>query len=295
MFLSMTGFGSISSEFSWGTVVIEVSSINNKFQDFSVKLPQELISLENRLLNLMRSLIGRGRVKLSVTITWNPGAQIPVINEDSIMNLYHQVKNIADKNNLEISSDITNILMIPGVIGTDSNAAAQAALENLEVWDKITREAIDSLMEMKKSEGEKLKLKISEDLASLENFLEKMNERWKISRDDALESIKSRITEVLEHYNLEIDEARIASEVTLAADRWDISEEIARMESHIEKFHLVMDSEEVSGKKLDFLIQEMLREANTMGSKVNDAEFRWLVVEAKTCIERMREQIQNVE
>ena len=295
MFLSMTGFGSISSEFSWGTVVIEISSINNKFQDFSVKLPQELISLENRLLNLMRSLIGRGRVKLSVTITWNPGAQIPVINEDGLMNFYNQIKKIAHDNNLEFSANIMDVLMIPGLIGADSNAAVQAAIEDLEVWDKITREAINSLMEMKKSEGEKLKLKISEDLASLENFLEKMNERWKISRDDALESIKSRITEVLEHYNLEIDEARIASEVTIAADRWDISEEIARMESHIEKFHLVMDSEEVSGKKLDFLIQEMLREANTMGSKVNDAEFRWLVVEAKTCIERMREQIQNVE
>ena len=294
MFLSMTGFGSKSCEFSWGTVVVEISSINHKFQDFSVRLPQELISLENRLLNLMRSLIGRGKVKLSVSITWNPGAQIPVINEDSIMNLYNQIRNIADKNNLDFSYNLTDLLMIPGLIGADSNAAAQAALENLDVWDDIAREAIISLMEMKKSEGEKLKLKIAGDLALLEKLLADMNERWKIARNDALESIKSRITEVLEHYNLEIDEPRIAEEVTLAADRWDISEEIARMEAHAGKFHQVMDSE-TSGKKLDFLIQEMLREVNTMGSKVNDAEFRWLVVEAKTCIERMREQIQTVE
>ena len=295
MFLSMTGFGRKSYEFPWGTVVVEISSINHKFQDFSVKLPQELISLENRILNLMRSLITRGKVRMSASITWNPGAQIPVINDDGLMNFYNQIKKTAEKNGLEFSANLTDILMIPGLIGEDSNAAAQAALENPEAWDGITKDAVEALMEMKRSEGEKLKIKISEDLSSLEKFLAQMEERWKVSRDAALDSIKSRIQEVLEHYNLEIDEARIAAEVALAADKWDVSEEIARMEAHTGKFHQVMDSDEVSGKKIDFLIQEMNREVNTMGSKVNDAEFRWLVVEAKTCIERMREQIQNVE
>lgn len=295
MFVSMTGFGRRSYEFPWGTVVVEISSINHKFQDFSVKLPQELISLENRIINLMRTLIARGKVRLSVSITWNPGSQIPVVNDTGLMNFYNQIKETANRNRLEFSANIMDLLMIPGLIGADSNAAAQAALENPEVWDEITRNAVEALMEMKKSEGEKLKLKISEDLSSLEKFLAKMEERWKVARDDALDSIKSRIQEVLEHYNLEIDEARIAAEVALAADKWDVSEEVARMESHTGKFHQIMDGEEVSGKKIDFLIQEMNREINTMGSKVNDGEFRWLVVEAKTCVERMREQIQNVE
>jgi len=295
MFLSMTGYGSKTREFSWGSVVVEISSVNAKFQDFSVKLPQELISLENRILNIMRSLIGRGKVKLSTSITWNPDFQIPVINVDGLINFYNQIKETAEKNGLEISSNILDLLMIPGLIAADTNAAAQAALEKPEVWDEITKDAINSFIEMKKIEGETLKLKISEDLSKLKNFLTDMEARWKISRDEALESIRKRIEEVLEHYNLEIDEARIATEVQLAADKWDVSEEIARMESHTEKFNMAMNSEEVSGKKLDFLVQEMLREANTMGSKVNDAEFRWLVVEAKTCIERMREQIQNVE
>ena len=295
MFLSMTGYGSKTREFSWGSVVVEISSVNAKFQDFSVKLPQELISLENRILNIMRSSIGRGKVKLSTSITWNPDFQIPVINVDGLINFYNQIKETAEKNGLEISSNILDLLMIPGLIAADTNAAAQAALEKPEVWDEITKDAINSFIEMKKIEGETLKLKISEDLSKLKNFLTDMEARWKISRDEALESIRKRIEEVLEHYNLEIDEARIATEVQLAADKWDVSEEIARMESHTEKFNMAMNSEEVSGKKLDFLVQEMLREANTMGSKVNDAEFRWLVVEAKTCIERMREQIQNVE
>lgn len=295
MFLSMTGFGSRSHEFSWGTVVFELSSINHKFQDFLVKLPPELSSLENRMLNIMRSSIGRGRVRLSVSITWNAGAEVPQLDEEGLVNLFNQIKKFTKKNNLECPKDITSLLLIPGLFSENNNLAAQEVIKNPEIWDKITREAIDALMEMKKYEGYKLKAKIQEDLGLLMDFLMKMEERWQIAREAALDSIKARIEAVLEHYNLELDEARIAEEVSLAADRWDISEEITRMKAHTEKFRQVMENEETSGKKLDFLIQEMNREVNTMGSKVADADFRWLVVEAKTCIERMREQIQNVE
>ncbi|MBR6901011.1 MAG: hypothetical protein IKN30_02990, partial [Synergistaceae bacterium] len=100
MFLSMTGFGSKSHEFSWGTVVFELSSINHKFQDFLVKLPPELSSLENRMLNIMRSSIGRGRVRLSVSITWNAGAEVPQLDEEGLVNLFNQIKKFTKKNNL---------------------------------------------------------------------------------------------------------------------------------------------------------------------------------------------------
>lgn len=104
----------------------------------------------------------------------------------------------------------------------------------------------------------------------------------------------------MEHYELEIDEARIAQEVSLMADKWDVSEELARLAAHIERFRQTMEGgeaggKELAGRRLDFLIQEMNREVNTMGSKVGDADFRWGVVEAKSCLERIREQIQNVE
>ncbi|MBQ7560013.1 MAG: YicC family protein [Synergistaceae bacterium] len=295
MFLSMTGFGSKSYDFSWGTVVFELNSVNHKFQDFLVKLPPELSALENRMLNIMRSSIGRGRVKLSASITWTPGAEVPQLDEEGLINLFNQIRKFTKKNNLDCPNDITNLLLIPGLFSENNNLAAQEVVKNPEIWDRLAHEAIDALMEMKKSEGKKLKLKIEEDLKLLENFLEQMRERWEVARDAALDAIKIRIESVLEHYNLELDEARIAEEVSLAADRWDISEEITRMEAHTEKFCQVMNVQEASGKKLDFLIQEMVREVNTMGSKVADADFRWLVVEAKTCIERIREQIQNVE
>ena len=126
MFLSMTGFGSKSHEFSWGTVSFEITSVNHKYQEFSAKLPRELSSLENRIITLMRSLIGRGKVKLTADISWNPGARIPVLDEEGLMNIYNQVRKITKRNNLETANDITAFLMIPGVFDSNNNIAEQA-------------------------------------------------------------------------------------------------------------------------------------------------------------------------
>ena len=104
MFLSMTGFGSKSHEFSWGTVSFEITSVNHKYQEFSARLPRELSSLENRIITLMRSLIGRGKVKLTADISWNPGARIPVLDEEGLMNIYNQVRKITKRNNLETAN-----------------------------------------------------------------------------------------------------------------------------------------------------------------------------------------------
>ena len=295
MFLSMTGFGSKSHEFSWGTVSFEITSVNHKYQEFSAKLPRELSSLENRIITLMRSLIGRGKVKLTADISWNPGARIPVLDEEGLMNIYNQVRKITKRNNLETANDITAFLMIPGVFDSNNNIAEQAARENPDIWDDMTRGAIDALMEMKRSEGEKLHAKIEADLCILENLTGTIQSRWDIASSDAIESLRTRIENVMEHYKLEIDEPRIAQEVALISDKWDISEELARLEAHTGKFRQIMNAKDSSGKKLDFLVQEMNREVNTIGSKAADSEIRWAVVEAKTCIERIREQLQNIE
>ena len=294
MFISMTGFGSKSYEFEWGTVKFEITSVNHKYQDFSVRLPRELFSLENRIAAILRSNITRGKVKLSAEITWNPGAKIPLLDNDGLMGLVNQVRRIAKRNNLEVTNDITSFLALPGVLDDSSNVAEETAAENPEIWDKLTLDAVAALMEMKKTEGEKLRAKVEADLTKLEEIIESLKGRWVIANSEALESLRTRIESVMEHYDLEIDEARIAQEVALMSDKWDVSEETTRLEAHTGKFRQVMD-EPSCGKKLDFLIQEMNREINTMGSKVNDTEFRWGVVEAKTCIERMREQIQNIE
>lgn len=295
MFISMTGFGNSKHEFSWGTVLVEITSVNHKYQDFSVRLPRELSSLENRVLNIMRMGIARGKVKLSAEITWNPGARVPMLDEEGLINLINQTRKIAKRNHLEAKADISNFLLIPGVYDDHSSLAEQEAAVNPDIWDEIVNDAIKSLHEMKRFEGRKLKAKVEADLNLLGKLTVSLKERWQVSRDEALESLRTRIEAVMEHYDLEIDQARIAQEVSLISDKWDVSEELVRMEAHTEKFRQIMEMNEPSGKRLDFLIQEMNREINTMGSKVADAQFRWGVVEAKSCIERMREQIQNVE
>lgn len=294
MFISMTGFGSKSYTFSWGSVKIEISSVNHKYQDFSVKLPHELLSLENRLLAILREKILRGKVKLSAEIFWNPGAKIPALDNDSLRVFINQVRTIAKRNSLETAKDITSFLMIPGVLDASSNVAEEEARNNPQIWDNLTLEAIDEMNGMKKAEGEKLRAKVESDLVKLEGIIESLKSRWKIASEDAIEGLRTRIDSLTEHYSIELDAARIAQEVAFLSDKWDVSEEVARLEAHTGKFRKVME-EDYCGKKLDFLIQEMNREINTMGSKVNDAEFRWGVVEAKSCIERMREQIQNIE
>ncbi|MBQ7733700.1 MAG: YicC family protein [Synergistaceae bacterium] len=295
MLLSMTGFGASRHEFAWGAVIVEVSSVNHKYQDFSVKLSLELASLENRAMTLMRTAINRGKVKLSMEIAWNPGSRIPVIDADSLMNFYHQLRKIAKRNGLETSNDIADFLNIRGVLSSSDNSAEEIARENPEIWDKIINDAISSLQDMKKSEGKILEAKINSDLQELEAVNKILKERWEIAQKDAIEALRSKIIRVMEYYRLEIDAPRIAQEIALLSDKWDVSEELDRFDAHIAKFRQIMKESESSGKKLDFLIQEMNREVNTMGSKVADAEFRWQVVEAKTCIEKIREQVQNVE
>ena len=159
----------------------------------------------------------------------------------------------------------------------------------------MVKGAVDALMEMKRSEGEKLHAKIEADLLILENLTGTIKSRWDIASSQAIEALRTRIENVMEHYKLEVDEPRIAQEVALISDKWDIAEELARLEAHTGKFRQIMNAKDSSGKKLDFLVQEMNREVNTIGSKAADSEIRWAVVEAKTCIERIREQLQNIE
>ena len=211
------------------------------------------------------------------------------------MNFYHQLRKIAKSNGLETSNDIMDFVNIRGILGNGDNPAEDAARENPEIWDAIINEAINSLQDMKKCEGKVLEAKINADLSSLDKISRILKERWEIANKDALETLRSKITRIMEYYKLEIDEPRIAQEIALLSDKWDVSEELTRLDAHIAKFRQIMKESESSGKKLDFLIQEMNREVNTMGSKVADAGFRWQVVEAKTCIEKIREQIQNVE
>ena len=299
MFLSMTGFGRASHEFPWGTVTFELTSVNHRYQDFSARLPRELSFLESRLISLLRAAINRGKVRLSAEIAWNPGARTPTLDEEGLMSLFRRVSELSRKEGLE-TPNLASFLSLPGIC--EAADLADEAEGTAAAWDELLAAAVESLMEMKRAEGAKLLGVIEADLHDFEGIVAGLAERWKTASAEALDGLKTRIEKVMERYDLEIDAARVAQEMSLMADKWDVSEELARLSAHIERFHQTMagtspagNGKELAGRRLDFLIQEMNREINTMGSKVGDADFRWGVVEAKSCLERIREQIQNVE
>jgi uncharacterized protein (TIGR00255 family) len=157
----------------------------------------------------------------------------------------------------------------------------------LEEWKK-----------MRILEGEDLSREILFHLQEFEDIVKKVEARWPEAKDQAIDSLRERLQTLVEKLPGEwtsIEESRFAQEVSILADRWDVSEEFARIHSHLGKFHSVSKSQDPVGRKLDFLIQELNREVNTTGSKIQDADIRWLIVEAKSTLEQIREQIQNVE
>ena len=271
----MTGFGRVVKNFEWGSVMAEISSVNHRYQDFSVKLPRELTILENRLLISMRKLITRGKVKLNIEINLNSGTNIPFVDERAFLNFYDHAEKIALLNNLSISRDINNFLMVPGIV-SENNLALEIAEANPEILEEILQNVINDMLDMKKSEGEKIYNLIANDLNIFENIIKNISLRWEIAKNEAIENLRSRIE------NVRSEERRVGKE-------------LSRSLAHIEKFKIIMDAEQSSGKKIDFLIQEMNREINTIGSKAADAEIRWNVVEAKSTLEKIREQIQNIE
>jgi len=294
MFLSMTGFGRASRVFQWGTVTFEIVSVNHRYQEISVRLPKEVSSFESALVASLRSMLKRGKIRLYAEIDWAADFKTAKIDSDALRSYYSQLQGIAS--GLDASPpNLTSLLNLPGVCDFSHSCLCREDEEPDGIWKKLTIEAVDALMEMKKSEGEKLWTAVEDGLKELERLSAVLSERWETASEEALSSLKSRIEKVMERYCLSIDQNRIAQEISILADKWDVSEELARLAGHVSKFKEIASGRESEGRKLDFLIQEMNREVNTMGSKASDAEFRWMIVEAKSCLERIREQIQNVE
>jgi uncharacterized protein (TIGR00255 family) len=293
MFLSMTGFGRASRAFQWGTVTFEAVSVNHRYQEISVRLPKEISSLESVIVTSLRSLLRRGKIRLSAEIDWAADFKTAKIDAGALLSYHDQLREIAAGVNVP-PPDLAALLVLPGVCDSP-RLRGENGDEAGDLWKKLLSDTVDALMEMKKSEGEKLRAKVVEDLQELERLGGALSARWTSASSEALSALEARIGKVMERFNLELDRNRIAQEVSLLADKWDVSEELARLAGHISKFKEIASGTESEGRKLDFLIQEMNREVNTMGSKTGDAEFRWMVVEAKSCLERIREQIQNVE
>ena len=305
--ISMTGYSRISSDFTWGTLNLEVSSVNHRYQEISVRLPREFSSFEPLLISKMRTMLGRGKIRLNVDILWNPEYKMVTIDSSLLIGYWKQLSQIAEEIDRIQSIPLTSLLDMPGVCGTQKQCNIEKEIEDAII--PMLEELIDSLYEMKIKEGEMLAKDILLQLELFTEIIELINNEWQEVIPEALAALRVRLEKFLAEaaQGISPDPARLAQEIAIMSDKWDISEEIARSRSHIDRFHEMMyrktddknsdkKTENIGvGKKLDFLVQEMNREINTMGSKIQNSRLRWQVVEAKTCLERIREQIQNID
>lgn len=291
MIKSMTGYGRAKLSKDDREYQIEIKSVNHRYLDISVRIPKQLSYLEETIKKEIAKKVKRGKIDVFVTFENNSleGKEIK-INTELAKAYIDELKKLAEKENILSDIQVTEISKYPDVLNIQSNQDDEKITK--EVLETITI-ATDNLVQMRETEGNK----ISEDLLKRLNTInKKVEEIAKLSTgliEEYVVKLEERIKEILK--NQEIDKTRLAQEVVIYADKCSIEEEVTRLNSHISQFKNLLNSDEAIGKKLDFIIQEMNRETNTIGSKANNLEITSGVIDIKTEIENIREQVQNIE
>lgn len=290
---SMTGYG--RGEVSDGSqrVVVELRSVNHRYTDIFIKLPKSLAALEDRLRQKVGDRVFRGRVEIFVTWEeYGEKERSVKVNLPLAAAYWQALRELQQRLGLAESPRLENLLALPELF------AQQEEEVDLEAaWSLLAQagnKALDELIAMRGTEGGKLVEDIIHRIGRIEHFIERIEGRAPEILNDYRRRLRERITELLGG-EAPVDEGRLELEVALFADRSNATEEVVRLESHLRQMRDVLRDEAVVGRKLDFLLQEMNREINTIGSKANDAETARLVVEVKSELEKIREQMQNVE
>lgn len=291
MIKSMTGYGRANLSKDLREYQIEIKSVNHRYLDVSVKMPRQISYLEETIKREIAAKVKRGKIDVFVTFENNSleGKEIK-INMELAEAYINELKKLAEKENILADIQVTDISKYPDVLNIQNNQDDETIKKEVLETVKI---ATDSLVQMRQIEGQK----IAEDLLlRLEKIQLKVNEISKLSTgliEEYVVKLEERIKQILK--DQEIDPSRLAQEVVIYADKCSIQEEVTRLNSHISQFKMLLNSNEAIGKKLDFIIQEMNRETNTIGSKANNLEITNDVIDLKTEIENIREQVQNIE
>ena len=295
MVCSMTGYGQSSAEARGFRVQIEMKSVNHRYLEISVRLSREWLALEEAVKREVQHVIRRGRVDVYVTVEREAGeGKIAVINWP-LAEAYRQAADeLREKLKLSGSLSISDLLQIPDVIVFRDAEESGSIVEQLTA--SCAREAAERLQRMREKEGEFLARDLSGRLERLNQLYADICSAAPLVAEEYRNRLAQRIGEWLaESAVIDPADPRIAMEAALMAERADISEELTRLASHFEQCRHLLGSEEAIGRKLDFLIQEMNREVNTIASKANRLEISKQIVEMKAELEKMREQAQNIE
>lgn len=293
MAISMTGFGRGEYKDDNYQFLVECKTINHKYADINIRLPRKLSFLEDKARILVKDYIKRGRVDLYIKLDLLGSEDVNLKFDEELATQYVSIlKQIKDKFDLVDDISVMNIAKFPDVIKTEEKEDDEDKLWSML---KVALEnALLKLKEMRSEEGKKLAEDIQNRCDLLKNYIEDIEKYSYNVVIDYKEKFKNRISDMLEDPSI-IDESRLAQEVAIYADKSSITEEIVRFKSHIEQLKNTVVKNESIGRKIDFLIQEMNRETNTIGSKSSDLNITNLVVEVKSELEKIREQIQNIE
>jgi uncharacterized protein (TIGR00255 family) len=291
MIRSMTGFGAAAGAVGTAQVTIELRSVNHRFFNPSLKLPPSLARWEHEIRERLRKRIARGHVTLSARIERRDAAELAV-DEERFGRYVAQLRLLDERFALGTPPDLATVLRMPGVMAADSPEEVEGTAEELLA---IVDEALELLLAMRAAEGERLAAVLRERLDVVREVVDRIAARAPERLASERERMRRAVRDLAE--GVDVDEMRLAQELAVMADRLDVSEEIDRFRAHVAAFRETLERAggEPAGKRLGFLLQEMLREANTTGSKARDTVMTHHVVAAKEELERMAEQVENVE
>ena len=292
MLRSMTGYGRSKCEFDSREYTVEIKSVNNRYSDISIKLPRSISFMEDNIKKLISKSVTRGKVEVFISFINNSdkGRSIE-INRELAKNYIDEMRKLANETNINSNIEVIDVMKMPDVLNTrlseeDENIIAKEVTQ-------CTEKAIENFISMRENEGEKIKEDLINRISSISEKIDKINAISTGLVSEYIVKLEKRINELLKP-NV-VDEARLAQEVVIYSDKCSVEEELTRLRSHISQFLGLLEKNDSNGKRIDFLIQEMNRETNTIGSKANNLEITNYVVDIKTELENVREQIQNIE
>lgn len=291
----MTGYGRAQRVYGSRTVTIELRSVNNRYLDCTVKMPRAYISAEDALKGRIQALVARGKVDVFVTVVSAGDKSVTVTVNEPLAKAYlealYQLSQLDERKQLQEGCTITELARFPDVLTAEKG---EEDLEELkEQLLAVLEEAVDDFNAMRTREGDKLRNDILGRAGRIEELVAMVEERSPGIVADYRARLSAKMAEVLQ--NTQIDESRILTEAAIYADKVAVDEETVRLKSHLSQLRQMLSQGGAVGRKLDFLIQEFNREANTIGSKCNDIETTRYVVDIKAEIEKIREQVQNIE
>jgi len=289
---SMTGFGRANEGNENFAFTVEMKGVNHRYLDLNIRMPRSILSLEDKVRKVLQEKLNRGKIDVFITEdNYNSNAGIPMLNEALARNYITSLNKLRDEFSLKDDISVSLVAKFPEVI-----TLKQEEKDIDEIWYilKTTLEcAVNNFLSMREKEGQKLKDDILVKIKSIEGSLAKIEPLSSLTVENYKIRLQDRVTELLG--DVELEPSRIAQEIAIFADRACIDEEIVRLKSHIHQVKDTLELKEAVGRKLDFIIQEMNRETNTISSKANNIEITNLTIAIKNDIEKIREQVQNLE